>query len=43
MSTLYIFADQVFYRSYVLRHIRLRSLEARSGQNSFFFFKKIAP
>ena len=25
MCTLYIFADQVFLRSYVLRHIRLRS------------------
>lgn len=26
MSTWYIFADQVFFRPYVLRHIRLRSL-----------------
>ena len=25
VSTWYIFAEQVFYRSYVLRHIRLRS------------------
>ena len=44
MSTWYIFADQVFFRPYVLRHIRLRSLvvnfllaliEHKSIQNVF--------
>ena len=44
MSTLYIFADQVFYRSYVMRHIRLRSFAWTPALVKIvFFLKKIAP